>query len=280
MIISSSQSISNFYKNISISILEKSSKQKKPVVHIDSVRKSGTHLLEKIFFLFGIKPGYKRGNIHLSEKLIEKNNGKSWAELYRHKKKFCILYRDPRDLVISQILFRLSICKNHVFANGKKARDYSVSRLLDISLNAEKIPPDSNRVGYYANLLFKGLRVALFLKKHPAKNRLLVRFEDLIPSFSGGASSERRFEVFNEICDFAGISATDAKVRQVMDDCWGGTWTFRSSEKKKVGQWEKYFEPRHILLFREKYNHLLLGLGYETDPNWHLKYLNKNESCV
>jgi len=38
--------------------------------------------------------------------------------------------------------------------------------------------------------------------------------------------------------------------------------------KGVAGDWRNHFEPVHIEFFRRNYNHLLLNLGYETDPHW------------
>ncbi len=57
----------------------------------------------------------------------------------------------------------------------------------------------------------------------------------------------------------------------------GNSATFDPKRPKKVGEWKHAFKPHQIAIFKEKYNHLLLELGYETDPNWDEKYLP--ETC-
>lgn len=43
----------------------------------------------------------------------------------------------------------------------------------------------------------------------------------------------------------------------------------RSHYRKGVaGDWRNHFTPRHIEAFKERYNELLLKLGYETTPDW------------
>ena len=46
----------------------------------------------------------------------------------------------------------------------------------------------------------------------------------------------------------------------------------RSSHYRRgqSGDWVNHFEPVHVEAFKERYNDLLLLLGYETDPDWSL----------
>lgn len=248
-------------------------------VCLETVEKSGTYLLKKVLSLLNIS---KRNYIFKNEEVDDHRHlsrhyqsflNNNLSEVFVPNRKYLILYRDPRDLVISQIFFHMrpEIAKKSL-DNPKALNKYTFSQLLDISLNSENIL--QKKLGSYATQLFKSLEVALELKRNPAPNRQLIRFEDLVPSFAGGASPKRRYAVLKEICDFAEKKVAPGKIKSVMRECWGGTNTFRHDDIKKVGQWKKYFEPHHIKVFQEKYNDLLLGLGYETDPNWHLKYIN------
>jgi hypothetical protein len=36
------------------------------------------------------------------------------------------------------------------------------------------------------------------------------------------------------------------------------------------GDWVNHFTPAHVQYFKEHYNDVLFGLGYERDPNWGL----------
>lgn len=44
----------------------------------------------------------------------------------------------------------------------------------------------------------------------------------------------------------------------------------RKSHYRKgvAGEWREHFGPEHVRHFKEKYNHILLQLGYEQDPDW------------
>jgi hypothetical protein len=48
-----------------------------------------------------------------------------------------------------------------------------------------------------------------------------------------------------------------------------GEENVHSHYRKGVGgDWVNHFRPAHVSYFKEKYNDLLLRLGYEQDPNW------------
>jgi hypothetical protein len=38
--------------------------------------------------------------------------------------------------------------------------------------------------------------------------------------------------------------------------------------KGMAGDWVNHFEPQHVKAFKQRYNDLLLRLGYESDPDW------------
>lgn len=251
-------------------------------VYIETVQKSGTHLLTKICTLLQIEQKYMQDNNlkwnHLASRLKMINQGKKLNNIFSNDKKFLILYRDPRDLIVSQIFHRMKPKLAYKLTDHSDFNNYSMSQLIDKSLKHEKT--EAFTIGSYAKNLFQSLEMALILKKNPSKNRLLVRFEDLVPSFAGGPNFKKRLRIFKGICDFAEKTTSDKIIHSAMKKCWGDKGgTFRKEEKKKVGQWQKYFEPHHIKLFQEKYNHLLIGLGYEKDQDWHLKYLENENTC-
>lgn len=247
-------------------------------IYMSTVPKSGTHLLGKILDSMHVRWSFHE-NIHLKPKYLKYLKGQSANRLFNGK--FIILYRDPRDSIVSQIFFKLKTSPNKIErVNGKKIymgkmSNYSLSELIEKSLDPTKITDDG--VGYYASRVFDGTRMAAILKKHPDPTRLLVRFEDLIPTFAGGAKEKRRYQIFEKIVKFTGAVCPEVKIRKIMKNCWGGTLTFSSKEPQKVGQWKKYYQPHHIKLFHKNYNQLLLDLGYESDPDWHLKYLENND---
>lgn len=240
-----------------------------------TVQKSGTHLLKKILDLFAINWVKERQNIHLGGIYKELINGKPYSKLIKKNRKYFVLYRDPRDCVVSQIFYKMKPAQSHSVKNWKQLTKYSIDQLISKSLRFEKVR--EGRIGSYAEPLFNSLKLALKIKKTANPNQMILRFEDLIPEFAGGPPDEVRFKVFRSICHHAGVEASDEKVKEVMLKCWGGTKTFRDSGEKKVGQWKKYFTDENVKLFHRKYNYLLLGLGYETNPNWHLNYLIKSK---
>jgi len=52
----------------------------------------------------------------------------------------------------------------------------------------------------------------------------------------------------------------------------GPDTTIGHYRKGQAGDWKNYFNEKHIHYFKEKYNPLLIKLGYEKSPDWELKY--------
>lgn len=255
-------------------------------LHLNSVRKSGTHLLIKVLHLLDLEnraPNEHLNNIVSRCSKINFNNSKSILKAFDLKDKYIVIYRDPRDVVVSHIFFKiLPLKKNHNpkvpvtrFKNSKLKENYNISKHLSFWLNPnlnikkfEKYKPGIKNI-------FTDMKIASILKQNPGPNRLLVRFEDLVPEFAGGSPEEEKLKVLKLICDFAEKETSEEELSFVINNLWGDTWSFRKTDEKKVGQWKKYFEPKHILLFHRRFNRLLLSLGYESDLNWHKKYLSK-----
>lgn len=232
-------------------------------IYVRSVRKSGTHLLMKIIELLGLQ----LINDHKLHFFRLGNSLSSRIKSLSTNKKYCCIYRDPRDAMIALILRKTKL---------QAAVNLSMSKIHnEIDLYLEKIKKTSFTPPKRQVLDYKSV---LYLKKHPQKNCLLLRFEDLVPEFAGGPADEVRFKELKKICTFVKKDVSDEKILEVMRSCWGGTGTFRVNQTKKVGQWVEYMSPTQIIKFRDYFNPFLIGLGYEADPNWHIKYLQAGQN--
>jgi hypothetical protein len=91
-----------------------------------------------------------------------------------------------------------------------------------------------------------------------------VRFEDLIGPMGGG-DFERQKALIVSCVRFLGLTINHARAEKIANNMHGFGHTFRIG---KIGSWRSVFSPRITSLFKEHANHLLLELGYETDPDW------------
>jgi sulfotransferase 6B1 len=94
-----------------------------------------------------------------------------------------------------------------------------------------------------------------------------VRFENLVGP-EGGGSATRQQETLHGICTYLGIEHDGEKVVALANKLFGGnTNTFN---KGQIGRWREEFTPRHVDLFKEICGNLLQRMGYEENNNWSL----------
>lgn len=133
-----------------------------------SVQKSGTHLLAKILDQLNICWSYERGLMHFTVRYDLLEQGKRLDEILSNKRKYYILYRDPRDLIISQIFYQMTPPQAKKIINGHQFCNFTMAQLITKSLNSEHVKDEM--IGGYANRLFKSLKFVNKLKKQTKKN--------------------------------------------------------------------------------------------------------------
>ncbi len=216
---------------------------------IFTLPRSGTHLLKKCIKLL-TEEDFKHTHIDYNFSIKHRDL------LYFNKVKMLTIIRDPRDWIVS-------------FFTSKSSR-ISMDRKLTAALTAfgmfrynYMIPlhhPDHLRYkkvsDYYNNLLMTWL--------NNYSDLCVIRFEKLVGP-QGGGTKEEQIEEIVKICRFLNINCTIKKIKEISNQLFGNTLTFR---RGKFGYWKTYFTEEHKQLFKKDMGEIVATLGYENDLNW------------
>jgi hypothetical protein len=164
------------------------------------------------------------------------------------------IYRDPRDVLVSQVFFATDMHAEHGM------HEYYNS-LPDFGARLNVAITGIDRDGLYmvgVKQRYEG--VFQWLEQ---KDVMCLRFEDLI---------NNREVTLNAMLDEVEktgykIPTPRAKALSVLVDAIqpGKSHTFRSG---RTGGWRGYFTGEHKKLFKDVAGDLLVNLGYEKDNNW------------
>jgi len=248
-----------------------------PPVLINSFPKSGTHLLTQIVSALPDRRDY--GNLIASmtssflfrERSVENTLKKIRSiipgetvrghlfynfnydeELTSRKAVHYFIFRDPRDVVISEAHYLRDINRWH-----RLHRNFCQTNGLDeaISLSIQGI--QDNIIKYdYPNVKKRFERYFEWLK---SENVFSIRFEDLI--------SDKRKDTVRRIVDFYAERSCldfnrDATVRLAIDNIQPEkSHTYRKGE---IGGWHEQFSSINKALFKDIAGDLIIELGYET----------------
>ncbi|MFN1835346.1 sulfotransferase domain-containing protein [Balneola sp. MJW-20] len=251
-------------------------KDNKPVI-LNSIPKSGTHFLYQIIEAL---PGLRdKGDFIASipslpysfrpkSDLLKRLNYITPGELVRAhlfyspefqdqiKERTYIhffIYRDPRDLVISEAFYLGRMNKWHGMSRFFKGLSDEERIMLAIrGLDNKKEYPDiGKRVGWYID----------WLKQD---DLMKIRFEDL-------KDPSRQSAVIDEIIsyykDLKNIEFENQQVKErIMSNIDPGkSHTYRSGKKKG---WKNLFNKAHKDLFKEVAGDLLIKMNYENNNDW------------
>jgi len=175
--------------------------------------------------------------------------------------KLVIMYRDPRDVVISRYYRLLDFPKPPPEGGYKDYR--GLSREAIISHHIEIINE------YFIPWIFGWFEMA---KQRPECFHF-VRFEELKKDTVG---------TFKEVLEFYDIKLTDEKIHEIVEQCkgkgdmkqnfkkaqfqpWGYSSNFRSG---KTGGWKEELTAQHIQKCKDLFGRQLVELNYEQDLNW------------
>ncbi len=173
-----------------------------------------------------------------------------------------LIVRDPRDMVVSFA---------HMVGTGRNGELADINRvIIDLITGKQEyyIPWAVEIQEAYPILWEKGLYgfYKLYTPWLSAQNFKLVKFEHLVGP-QGGGSAELQLQEIMDIGTHLGVKMTVQKAREVIQNLFGGTWTFREGQ---IGSWKKHFTPEIKAAFQadKKLMQLLIDLGYENDNNW------------
>lgn len=164
------------------------------------------------------------------------------------------IYRDPRDMLVSQVFFATDMQEEHgMHAFYKSLPDFGERLKVAITgIDRDRLKMVSVKQRYEG--VFQWLE---------QPNVMCIRFEDLI---------NKRDSTLNAMLDEVEktgytIPTPREKALEILVEAIQPkkSHTFRSG---KTGGWKGYFAEEHKVLFKDVAGDLLVRLGYEEDNNW------------
>src|SRR5271157_144087 len=252
-----------------------------PPVFGNSKPKSGSHLLLQILNGFTqimpyryvdanpirtiTKGGKRKTQNEILDELKKIPNGViGWGYLEATKENVSFLassgrvnyfiYRDPRDMLVSQVFFATDMYEEHgMHAYYKSLPDFGARLKVAITgIDQDGLHMVSVKQRYEG--VFQWLE---------QKNVMCIRFEDLI---------NNRDATLNSMLD--DVEKTGYKIPTPREKALSTlieaiqpkkSRTFRSG---KTGGWREHFTDEHKKLFKDVAGDLLVRLGYEKNNNW------------
>ena len=164
------------------------------------------------------------------------------------------IYRDPRDMLVSQVFFATDMHEEHGMHNYYNS-------LPDVAARLKVAISGIDRDGLYmVNVKQRYEGVFQWLEQ---KNVMCLRFEELI---------NNRDATLNAMLDEVEktgykIPTPREKTISILVDAINPkkSHTFRSG---KTGGWTQHFTEEHKKLFKEVAGDLLIRLGYEKNNDW------------
>jgi hypothetical protein len=164
------------------------------------------------------------------------------------------IYRDPRDMLVSQVFFATDMQEEHGM------HEYYNS-LPDFGERLKVAITGMDRPGLH--MVNVQQRYEGVFGWQQQKDVLCIRFEDLIEDRAATLNA-----MLNEVerTGYEIPTPREQAVSVLIDAIQPKkSHTFRSG---KTGSWKQYFTPEHKKLFKEIAGDLLIRLGYENDNDW------------
>jgi hypothetical protein len=177
--------------------------------------------------------------------------------LKRNMIKYCIMYRDLRDVAVSWYFYLRNIALDHPLHDIVK--EMNVDEGIDYFLENDN---DSDSLILYMQWLQN------WFNNRDYCNSILVRYEDLIEDTYGELA---RLLNFYEIkLDENEINAIVKKheFRNTTGRVPGEHDVASFNRKGIVGDWHNYFTTEHKEKFKRIAGQFLIETGYERDVNW------------
>ena len=237
-----------------------------PRVFVDSVPKSGTHLIERALCLHPrlfrvLVPTLHVTNLRERGGLAKVVGGlPPGGMLVAHldydpalskilsdgKVAMLVMVRDPRDVAISEAHYAMK--DEHWMHEHFRTVEDPQERIRLIITGTGTLAPLAERVPHHLRWRDAGA--------------LVVRFEDLVGP-EGGGDLDTQLTTLREIYEHIGIDADDNLVRRVRDHIFSDrSPTFR---RGAIGQWRTTFDEATAELFTREAGELLPLLGYSAD---------------
>jgi hypothetical protein len=216
-----------------------------PVNRDEANRKfSRTEIVENIKMMKSGDIGY--GYLNYSPEYIELLTAPGMAAVF--------IYRDPRDVVVSEMKYAADIQTNHDLHEYFNHELESDEDRLNFVIKGSKTPPL-----FYTGVKKRFTNYSQWLQQ-PV---LSLRFEDIVL---------KRREAFDKLLDYLadhGFSPSisrDEAVQILIDSIEPQkSGTFR---KGKPGGWKDVFTEKNKALFKQEAGDILIRLGYENDMDW------------
>jgi len=243
-------------------------------VILNSLPKSGTHLIEALFFELPMMGHYGGRTIIInnqddtfeqnSKKLrsIKKGqfapthiqfNDKVYNVILNENIKVVQIVRDPRDVLISHLLYIRDLDKTH------KSSAYINSIKGDIEQFKAIIKGREDIIEPFSDVAKK------FFGWLTKPDTLIIKFEDLVGK-SGGGSDELQATATQKVIDFLGLQLTEKQLTKINAKIFSSkSPTFNTG---KINKWKSYFTPEHKKICKEQIQDILEMLGYEKDMSW------------
>ncbi len=245
------------------------------VVFIAGLPKSGTTWLEK---MLADIPGYSsylpphtsiqdhnlypdtftpiRGT-RVVVKMHTRGTRENVAILKKHKIKYCIMYRDLRDVAVSWYFYLKNVAINHPL--------HEIVATMDVDEGVDYfIDNDNGSDSLYLYMQW----LNMWFNNRYSNNSMLIKYEDMLV--------DTRKE-FKNILDFYEINISDDVVDTIVEKHRFINSTNRSPGEQDVssfnrkgiaGDWKNYFSASHVEKFKNIAGQFLIDTGYEMDTNW------------
>ncbi len=243
-------------------------------VVLTSVPKCGTHLLQHLLDVVGVRCG---GEVFVNNEntaavldfLLAATRGRvlichlqglttNHDICLRRRAKVLFISRDPRDQVVSHVFhFRTHV--DHPLHLYFRDRFPELDQALHAAIRGFGPGPD----GHLADVdtFFR-----YFLAWRDMPGVYATTFERLVGPHGGGSAKLQAAEVTGVLRHIGFPLSTPTAVGYIANRVFStASPTFRIGQ---IGGWRQYFKPDHVDAFKEVAGRLLIDLGYERDLDW------------
>jgi hypothetical protein len=243
-----------------------------PKVLLNSIPKSGTNLIDKVFYnlpnmrfsgkrtirkmthskpeainaVQSIRKGqYSLAHLEFDEKIS--------AAVDDNQIKKILVIRDPRQIVVSHYKYVTNIDSNHKTHDFFKSLPNDEERLNAVIDGVDGIvEPLEEMIKGYSN----------WIKN---KDCLIIRFEDIIGE-KGGGSQDLQMSTLRKILNHLEIQLSDSEMVDICGKIFDEkSPTFR---KGQLDGWKKELTENHKNKIKEKLGEWIISFGYEKDLEW------------